>query len=268
MAKIAHEAPISIFNDVQARTDYDYALVHLFEENEQYYDLFKSSLKKGREVVLDNSVFELGTSFNADKFAEWIIKLQPTYYIIPDVLDDSTKTMENYQNWIKNYKSSVPGKIIGVAQGSTYNEFLECYNFLTDSVDKIGISFDSKFYDYWINNFPTKKPTKYHEWCLARNLLFIKMITLKQIKEKVPHHLLGCSLPQEFKEYRNYRFIDSIDTSNPVVAGIKGIRYDQENGLENKPSEKLHTLINSPVNQNQLNDITHNITWFRKIVNG
>ena len=44
--KIAHEAPLSIFDKVQAVTDYDYALVHLFEENEEYYNSsFDPSMK-------------------------------------------------------------------------------------------------------------------------------------------------------------------------------------------------------------------------------
>jgi len=36
MIKIAHESPKSIFDTVQNYTDYDYALVHLFEEDEGY----------------------------------------------------------------------------------------------------------------------------------------------------------------------------------------------------------------------------------------
>ena len=35
MIKIAHEAPKSIFHVVQKATDYDYALVHLLEEDEE-----------------------------------------------------------------------------------------------------------------------------------------------------------------------------------------------------------------------------------------
>jgi len=268
MAKIAHEAPISIFNDVQARTDYDYALVHLFEESEQYFQLFKQALNNKREVILDNSVFELGTAFDSEKYAEWIVRLKPTYYIIPDVLNDANGTIKNYDNWVKNYKDSVPGKMIAVAQGKTYNEFLECYNHLTSGVDKIAISFDSEFYDTWISRFSTKQPTKYHAWALARQLLFVKMVEMKHINESIPHHLLGCGVPQEFSDYRNYKFIDSIDTSNPVVAGLKGLRYNNERGLDDKPSEKLHTMINSEVSIEQLANITYNITWFRKIVNG
>jgi hypothetical protein len=36
MIKIAHESPKSIFKEVQKVTDYDYALVHLFEEDPEY----------------------------------------------------------------------------------------------------------------------------------------------------------------------------------------------------------------------------------------
>ena len=97
--KIAHEAPLSIFDKVQALTDYDYALVHLFEENEQYWDKFVKAKKDGREVLLDNSIFELGTAFNGDTYADWIIKLEPDWYIVPDVLDNASATIDSFNNF-------------------------------------------------------------------------------------------------------------------------------------------------------------------------
>ena len=72
MIKIAHESPKSIFEDVQKQTDYDYALVHLFEEDEEYLKQFKKAIAKGREVILDNSIFELEEAFDADRFTYWI----------------------------------------------------------------------------------------------------------------------------------------------------------------------------------------------------
>ena len=39
MIKIAHESPKSIFQTIQRHTDYDYALVHLFEEDQEYLKL-------------------------------------------------------------------------------------------------------------------------------------------------------------------------------------------------------------------------------------
>ena len=86
MIKIAHEAPKSIFSRVQDFTDYDYALVHLFEEDKDYYNQFKQAVEKGREVILDNSIFELEEAFDAERFAYWINELKPTWYIVPDAL--------------------------------------------------------------------------------------------------------------------------------------------------------------------------------------
>ena len=53
---IAHESPLSIIEDISNVTDYDYALVHLFETHPAYYSFFKQSLLQGREVLLDNSI--------------------------------------------------------------------------------------------------------------------------------------------------------------------------------------------------------------------
>ncbi len=267
MVKIAHESPISIFKRVQSHTDYDYALVHLFEENEQYYELFKDALKNGREVILDNSIFELGAAFDSTQFAKWINFLEPTYYIIPDVLENCLGTIDNFIKWESEYGDNLPGKKIAVAQGRTYNEFVECYKFLVTKVDKIAISFDYSFFNDWATQYDMHMPTKYHEWVYGRQLLLQKMIQDSIIDVNVPHHLLGCGLPQEFFEYKKYNFIDSLDTSNPVVAGIKGIRYNDIQGLQDKPNEKLFTLINYLPTKEQIDHIDYNMNIFKRIVN-
>jgi hypothetical protein len=258
--KIAHEAPLSIYDRVQSLTDYDYALVHLFEENEKYYDKFYNALHYEREVILDNSIFELGTAFDSDRFAYWVERLHPTYYIIPDVLEDAQGTIVNFDQWQQTYKQ-LPGKTIAVAQGKTYQEFIDCYLYLVNKVDKIAISFDYSFFNDWMEVLDNKQPTRYHEWMIGRQLLIKTMLKDGHLKENVPHHLLGCGLPQEFKDYRKCSFVDSLDTSNPVIHGLKGILYT-ENGLENKESVKLFTLMNEDVTE-RWNEIEHNIKMFR-----
>lgn len=264
--KIAHESPLSVFNRVQILTDYDYALVHLFEEEEQYYVHFQQAIAKGREVILDNSIFELGTAFDSDRYAEWIVKLQPTYYIIPDVLEDLHGTVKNFDEWQKKY-GDLPGKTIAVAQGATYQDLVNCYKYLVDKVDKIAISFDYSFFQLWTEMYELDFPTKYHEWVYGRQSLLSTMIKTNVLRPDKPHHLLGCGLPQEFRVYHNYKFIDSVDTSNPIVHGLKGIRYTAD-GLEDKESVKLFTLINEQVNESTWADIAYNIGMFRKFCNG
>ena len=258
--RIAHEAPLSIIREVQKVTDYDYALVHLFDESEEYYNFFKEAVSKGRYVILDNSIFELGTAFDMSKFANYVNKLKPSAYIIPDALEDKDKTIANFELWMKDY-GNLPGKKIGVVQGRTYEEVVECYNYMKDHADVIAISFDYSFYEQL---FPNEK-TKYHSWMKGRQDMLWKMAESGIIDKTKPHHLLGAGLPQEFAMYKHWDWIDTIDTSNPVVHGIKGIRYQRLNyglhGLEDKESTKLFTLLDEEVDNTD--DIFYNITMFK-----
>jgi len=266
MIKIAHESPISFFEEVQKYTDYDYALVHLFEEDKAYLNKFKEALAKGREVILDNSIFELEEAFDADRFAHWIKELRPTWYIIPDALEDAETTMKQASEWYKKYKD-VPGKSIGVVQGKSYEEIRDCYrawNEIAD-VDMIAISFD---YAYYTESVP--HPNKYVSWMLGRVKLLGDLMKDGIINKDKPHHLLGCGLPQEFAFYKHSDFdwIYSLDTSNPVVHGIKGITYGSD-GLWSKESQKLFELINHDIQDTETSSmILNNIQKFRWFANG
>ena len=257
---IAHEAPISILDEVDQMTDYSYALVHLFDTHPLYYRHFKRVLALGREVLLDNSIFELKKAFDADLFAKQIDKLEPTYYVVPDVLEDSVGTVTNFLKWQKEYQH-MPGVKIGVVQGKTLSEIEYCYKFMSDNADYIAISFDLSYYQDIASG-----TNKLLNQCAGRQLLIDHLIEKQVWNHNKPHHLLGCSLAREFSLYTPIKSIRSVDTSNPVVAGLLGKRYYKQLGLFDKPSTLLADLIDSQVNIDQLNDIKYNITEFKKIV--
>ena len=263
MIKIAHESPKSIFEDVQIVTDYDYALVHLLEEDEEYLGHFEKAIKKGREVILDNSIFELEEAFEAEKFAYWVERLRPEWYIVPDALENSLLTMAQMEKWNAEYKD-LPGKKIGVVQGQTYQSIIDCYKYMdyVANVDMIAISFD---YSYYTESVP--HANKYVSWMLGRIKLLGDLLKHGIINKNKPHHLLRCGLPQEFSFYKHsdYSWLYSLDTSNPVVHGIKGIKYGDD-GLWNKESQKLYELINYEVEDTNI--IMNNIQKFRWLANG
>ena len=262
--KITHEAPTSIFNEVQSMTDYDYALVHLFETNQAYFNLFKGAISRGREVILDNSIFELGTAFDSEKYYKWICELQPTYYIIPDVLEDTDATLASMDRWFGTYKVPAGIKSIGVIQGKTYNDLVRCYRAIAPRVDKIAISFD---YSYYEESTSDLKPiNKYAAWMFGRQALIGHLVFDRVIDESKPHHLLGCALPQEFQAYKHFTWIDSVDTSNPVVHGLNGVSY-KPTGLDDKISTKLVDYMNEEVTEAQLYIIKSNISKFREFCN-
>ena len=61
-----------------------------------------------------------------------------------------------------------------------------------------------------------------------------------------------------------YKFIDSVDTSNPVVAGINYTCYDRAIGLYCKNKTKLYTLMNMELTDDQIDIVHQNIMTFKQ----
>jgi|ERR1035437_3222178 hypothetical protein len=258
--KVSHEVPLSMLKESLAFNDYDYALVHLFEECPEYFQFYKDSINNGRHVLLDNSLFELGTAFNEDEFAKWITKLKPTEYIIPDSMNDSIGTINNLHSWISKY-NNLPGKKIGVVQGATFEDMVVCYRELDKFVDKIAISFGYSYFNL------TPHPNKHVKMMLGRINLLGKLLENKVINVNKPHHLLGNSLPIEGKFYNQYNWIESVDSSSPIVHAIKKIKYEPNFGLYSKEPQKLNELINFPLEEIDLDLLNHNVREFKKYWN-
>jgi hypothetical protein len=263
MIKRFHEAPISIFDKVQKITDGDYFLVHLYESHPAYLRKYWQAKEQGRETILDNSIFELGEAFDTDTFANWVDKTEPTWYIVPDVLENSYGTLANLRKWNSEYRNAFPNsKKIAVVQGKSFDEIVRCYSEIRTSgeVDMIAISFD---YSYYQESFP--HPNKFVSWSLGRVKLLGDLLNAGVIDTSIPHHLLGISLPFEGIFYRQYDWLYSIDSSNPVVHGIKGIGYNPGIGLMWKESQKLHEMINYPADKIDWHLVKYNIDQFKKI---
>jgi hypothetical protein len=265
MIKIAHESPKSIFKTVQDFTDYDYALVHLFEEDPEYLKQFQDAKEAGREIILDNSIFELEEAFDAEKFAGWVLELKPDWYIVPDALEDAKKTVQQMTEWNNKYKN-LPGKKIGVVQGKTYSQIKTCYEYMDKiaNVDMIAISFD---YSYYLEVCP--HPNKWMGYALGRVQTLTRLLQDGVINIEKPHHLLGCALPIEFMFYRQgFDWLESLDTSSPIVHALLGIGYEP-GGLDAKKSIKLIELLNTPEpSVATMHTIKHNIQYFRSYIHG
>lgn len=257
--RISHETPISLFERSLDWNDYQYCLVHLLSQEPEYLKHFERCRDEKIPFLLDNSIFELGEAFEADEFAKWVRRLRPDEYIIPDVLEDAANTIANMYSWFDKY-SDLPGKTIGVVQGKTYEEIVKCYKAIDSVCDKIAISFD---YSYYEESFPHEN--KFVSWCYGRVVLIQRLLRDGIINKDKPHHLLGVSLPQEFIHYQDYTWIDSMDSSNPIVHGLLDIRYE-EYGLLDKQSIKLCDMITRPVEN--LESIKMNVAKFRKMVTG
>lgn len=273
--KISHELPISLLCFSDMWNSYEYCLCHLLDLEPSYLEHYMQASEKGRHVLLDNSIFELGEAYEPQRYMYWIKTLKPTEYILPDVLEDCNKTISNAISFIDAFEKYIDSfddidvqkihniKRIGVIQGKTYEECVECYKQLLPLVDKIAISFDYCFFnDYHINVTQSRM--------LGRVHMINKMLRDNIIDINIPHHLLGCSNPLEFAFYQHCNWIETIDTSSPIVHGIQGVDYGKTAlFLNNKQSIKLADLIDwKPSTPGQIIQIQENVEKFKKIVRG
>lgn len=259
MIKVAHEVPLEYMKISRDISDYDYALVHLFDHESlavarQYFMYFYESLQQGREVILDNSAYELkGTYYDMHRYVEWINLLKPTYYVVPDVRNNSEKTIEATKEWMREYvDSGVVSKDLKrmvVVHGKNLEEMQHTIDELEQYCDKLSFSFEDYYFDIAKNKEDVGK-VRYTE---INKLHFTK-----------PVHILGCILPQEFKLWKDDERIDTIDTSSPICNALES-KDLTENMLE-KPKVTINDAFLVEYTEKMAQKMIENSKIFKKFI--
>ena len=86
------------------------------------------------------------------------------------------------------------------------------------------------------------------------------------IKQDDRIHLLGCAVPQEFGWYKDINCVESIDTSNPVMATLEDIQY-KKHGLYKKPKANMNDFFYMLNDQVDFDLLDYNLKMFRKVNN-
>ena len=239
--------------------DYEYCLPHLLDQNEKYRRHFEDAKESGSYIIMDNSLHELGKAYDTDRLLHWINHLEPNEFIVPDVWQDQTATLVNAKHWMSVNLPESTTKM-AVVQAQSYHEAFECYNILKmQGYKKIAFSYGA---DWYAEEFP--HPNNLVGKMMGRIMTISKMYKSGLIGKSDRVHLLGCALPQEFGYYADFPFIESIDTSNPIIHGLQGVKYNSL-GLLNKESIKIDQ-IDKEINTDTLYDINHNLIQFKNIV--
>ena len=258
--KISHEVPFCLLEKSREFNSYDYMLPHLMDENEEYRNFFYESKKMGRYIVMDNSLHELGEAYNTARLLLWIDEIKPDEFIVPDVWEDYAASIRNAKQWSKVQLPEGVTKVAVVQAKSMYEAGLCVQAYRDLGYKKIAFSYGAEYYHSEICPHPNKDLGK----AIGR---YMVLSTFQNNKTLLPNdrvHLLGTASPIEFGMYKNMPFIESIDTSNPIMAGIEGIPYTKM-GLDSKPTANMNNFQDKPITEDQMKFIEHNIINFRQI---
>jgi hypothetical protein len=262
MIKVSHEVPLCLLEESLKFNNYDYCLPHLMDENEEYKQFFIRSKAKGRHIMMDNSLHELGVPYSEDRLFYWLDWLKPQEFFVADYWEDKTQSIVSAKKWINWQKNYPKVTFIAVVQGKSYAEVLECYQTYKDlGYKKIAFSYGASYY-----NDICPHPNKNLGKALGRIQVISQLFKDKIISKSDSIHLLGCSVPQEFGWYNDMPFIKSIDTSNPVMAALDYACYSAH-GLYFKPKANMNDFFN--IDKSKINEgyLMNNISDFRKINN-
>jgi hypothetical protein len=259
--KVSHELPIDLMRYSYEWNNYDYCLPHLIDKYERYRLYFQKSRLDKRFIIMDNGLFEGVTHTTEDLFNK-INLVRPNVFIVPDEWNDSNATLRNAKSWMTNHKSNLPEEVelMAVCQGKNIGELITTYQTLIDMGYK-HIAFNHSSIAY-TEFYPNHKPV--YAQMLGRIEFIRRLVEKDTVYKHVYHHLLGCSLPQEFMAYTNFEWIKSVDTSNPIIVGSEGVRYG-DNGIEYKPKTKIEELFEVDLTE-RMDDIIFNVEKFKQYI--
>jgi len=261
--KISHELPLGLMKFAYKWNDYDYCLPHLIDQYSEYKEFFKYSRTHGRFIIMDNGLFE-GVIHTTEDLIRKIELIQPDVFVVPDAWNDANTTLVNAKSWVINYKEGLPQRtnLMAVCQGKDMTELMTTYQTLVDlGYTHIAFNHSSIAYQKEYEGMDHLKAAMYGRMEFIR-----KLVAGSIIRRDVYHHLLGCSLPQEFMSYNDWPFIKSVDTSNPILVGAESIRY-ADDGLTFKPKEKLEYYFEMNL-EDKLEDIIFNVNKFKSFIKG
>lgn len=254
---ISHEIPHSLAkaeaNGDYRINDYLFILLHRYIEDSTYrsivdnYDGF---------TILDNSCFELGAALSNNLIADYVEQIKPDVFVLPDVLGNMADTVDRSARFLEEYPE-LESKAMAVIQGNTKEEFGECYRWVDENCPNlamIGIPF--------CFNWGFSQKLDPIEHAMERVGLIDYLLKEGVIRKDIRHHLLGTWNVMEFGYYKEYDWVYSIDTSNPIAAAIDGDRYP----IEWKPKIKFDEFVDMDLTNRQMSDIMHNVRWFREVV--
>jgi len=257
--KISHEVPFCLLTKSREFNDYDYCLPHLMDENEEYRVFFLNSKNIARYIIMDNSLHELGEAYDSDRLMYWVNKLEPDEFIVPDVWEDYAASVRNAKQWA-TVKMPANTTKVAVVQAKNIHEAMLCTQAYKDlGYKKIAYSYGASYY-----NDICPHPNKDLGKAIGRYMVIYDLYKQNILTKFDRVHLLGTASPIEFGMYKNIECIESIDTSNPIMAAIGEMPYTKM-GLHMKPLANMNKHQDMSLDFVNEDLVEYNVEMFRRI---
>ena len=243
--KLALESTTDLLDKVQGFGDFNWISLSRATEDKDYLDFYKES---GQLRVLNlgdgvsdpdiNQAKELWESFG-----------NPVV-VSPDFAGDQMKTLHTYEICCQDFG---PENVIGVLQGSSYKEVLDC---IPHYQGQIAVPYN-------IGSMPATP----NSFMALRRALVVSNIPADRYV-----HLLGFTTLDELEWYENKPNVLSINTGYPIMLGMKSediLDIDREctkATITLEAMKEVEAMNNKSLSQIQWTSIIRNIALLRRYI--
>lgn len=241
--RFSMEIPTGFLEKWSPLCDLDFVLAHQVLEDEQYRTFF-ASRPAGRQLILDNSMHELGQPLEPEKLLDAASMVNADFVVAPDQLGRPDWNLKSYKDTCRLFKGSKTSVAV-VLSGRDKDERRK-YIKAVDMAAMIML--------------PYREPRL--AWYLEMPKTF----------ERFPWvHLLGVNTLDELQTFNNLCGNSdqwSIDTSKPVKAGICGRDILDGESLRGIPVSSKDLLYIETLRPEQEDRVLMNIQSFSNLCHG
>jgi len=208
MIQVSMEIPTVYLSQWTPFTDLDFILAHKVLEDDEYASFFANRPSR-REVILDNSMHELGHPLPVSDLLDAAERVNATYVIPPDRLGEWKRNLDWYEETVDAFEGT-DIRVAPVMCGTSPEERVYTRH---------------KYKDAHMICLPFREPRKdwYNEHldaCIEKR---------ETLWERI--HLLGVNEFSELKLFRqlsdmNLNQVFSVDTAKPIKWGVEGFSLE------------------------------------------
>jgi hypothetical protein len=258
--KVSHEVPLCLLEESLTFNDYQYALVHLLEENKDYRNHFLWCYNNNVEIYLDNSAHELGQPVDDSLLIKWIKILEPSNVFVPDFIENKKRTIVEAKKWSQIEVPKNTTKVAIIQADSLQGAIESTQIYIDLGYKKIAFPYASSYYRQLVTT-----NNKNLGLALGRVKVIENIIKSKILNNNHKIHLLGTACPIEFNILKNNIYIESIDTSNPIMMSLEN-RKVIESAVYDKPKININNSFYIDKTKINLDLLQENINTFKNFL--
>jgi hypothetical protein len=238
--KLSLEIPTVYLMDFSPLCDLDFVLAHRVLEDERYADFFFRR-PKGRELILDNSMHELGGNpLSVGEIGEAAKRCRADYVCAPDKLGEVQKNLD----WFKDTHRLL-GDQFKIATVLTGHDGPQRSQFLQNvrHADMLCLAYRTPRLDWF----------KEHSQELITYFSRIHLFGVNELEEL-----------RSFSERPLHHF--SVDTGKPIKWGVQKERLNRTGGIRHAPLPSLDLLSVRSLSCAQMEAVLWNIAYLRTFI--